>query len=159
MAGTAHIKSPYRTTEIARWIRDEIERGGFRPGDRLEERPLSERFKVSKTPVREALIHLSSLGLVELRQRRGATVTLLSPDQIVSMFELMTELESVASKLAAGRISPDDLEEMARIHDSSEVHFNNGDVNAYYALNREFHERLYRGAGNPYLEASIKDIR
>lgn len=152
-------KKQYRTDEIRTWIRGEIESGALLPGARLEEQPLSERFGVSKTPVREALIQLSSAGLVELRQRRGAVVTLLSVDQVISMFEVMTELESVAAKLAASRMSADDRDELSKIHDRSEEFVRNEDFGQYDALNKEFHELIYRGSGNHYLEASVKDIR
>jgi DNA-binding GntR family transcriptional regulator len=152
-------KKQYRTEEIARWIRSEIESGAFLPGSRLEERPLSERFGVSKTPVREALIQLSSVGLVELRQRRGAIVTVLSVEQVISMFEVMTELESMAAKLAASRMSSRDREELAKVHRRSEQCIRNEDFEKYDAINKEFHELIYSGSCNDYLEANIKDVR
>ncbi|MGM5022167.1 GntR family transcriptional regulator [Tardiphaga sp. 367_B4_N1_1] len=152
-------KKAYRTDEIARWIRTEIESGAIRPGTRLEEKPLSERFGVSKTPIREALIQLSSLGLVELKQRRGATVTVLSIDQVISMFEVMTELESMAAKLAASRMSKGDREKLAALHASAEGAVSANDFEQYDALNKQFHELIYRGSGNDYLEANIKDVR
>jgi len=154
----AATRKIYRTGEIAKLIRSEIESGVLLPGARLEERPLSERFGVSKTPVREALIQLSSAGLVELRQRRGATVTVLSVEQVVSMFEVMTELESMAAKLAASRMSRHDRETILHLHHRSE-HCGSEDVTSYDAMNREFHEIIYRGACNDYLEANIKDVR
>jgi DNA-binding GntR family transcriptional regulator len=149
----------YRTDEIAKWIRDEIEAGTFQPGARLEEKPLSERFGVSKTPIREALIQLSSIGLVELRQRRGAIVTVLSVDQVISMFEVMTELESMAAKLAATRMSAPDRKDLAMIHGRSEAFVAQEDFVAYDAINKEFHELIYRGSCNDYLETSVKDVR
>jgi DNA-binding GntR family transcriptional regulator len=152
-------KKQYRTEEIAQWIRSEIESGAIPPGSRLEERPLSERFGVSKTPVREALIQLSSLGLVELRQRRGAIVTVLSVEQVISMFEVMTELESMAAKLAASRMSNRDREDLARIHSLGEECLPNEDFERYDAINKEFHELIYRGSCNDYLEANVKDVR
>jgi DNA-binding GntR family transcriptional regulator len=152
-------KKQYRTEEIAKWIRDEIESGAFLPGSRLEERPLSERFGVSKTPVREALIQLSSIGMVELRQRRGAIVTILSVEQVISMFEVMTELESMAVKLTASRMSAVDREELAKIHRGSEECIPNEDFGKYDAINKQFHELIYRGSCNDYLEASVKDVR
>lgn len=152
-------KKQYRTEEIAKWIRDEIESGAFLPGTRLEERPLSERFGVSKTPIREALIQLSSIGLVELRQRRGAIVTVLSVDQVISMFEVMTELESMAAALAASRMSVTDRDELQEIHRRSEACVPSEDFERYDAINKEFHELLYRGSGNDYLETSVKDVR
>lgn len=152
-------KKPYRTEEIARWIRDEIEAGSFMPGTRLEERPLSERFGVSKTPVREALIQLSSLGIVELRQRRGAIVTVLSVDQVVSMFEVMTELESMAAKLAASRMSASERDKLQDAHRRSKACVAAEDAEAYDSINKQFHELIYRGSCNDYLEANVKDVR
>lgn len=152
-------RKTYRTEEIAKWIRDEIEAGSFPPGTRLEERPLSERFGVSKTPVREALIQLATIGMVELRQRRGAMVTVLSVDQVISMFEVMTELETMAAKLAANRMSASDRSELSSIHSHSEACIPAEDFEAYDAINKEFHELIYRGSCNDYLETSVKDVR
>ena len=152
-------KKQYRTEEIAKWIRDEIESGALSPGARLEERPLSERFGVPKTPIREALIQLSTIGLVELRQRRGAIVTVLSVDQVISMFEVMTELETMAAKLAASRMSAPDRAELEKIHRRSETCISTEDFEKYDAINKEFHELIYRGSCNDYLETSVKDVR
>jgi DNA-binding GntR family transcriptional regulator len=63
-----------KTSEIASWIRAEINSGAYPPGAKLEERSLSKKLGVSKTPVREALIKLASDGLVEFMPQRGATV-------------------------------------------------------------------------------------
>jgi DNA-binding GntR family transcriptional regulator len=152
-------RKQYRTEEIAKWIRDEIEAGTFPPGTRLEERPLSERFGVSKTPVREALIQLASIGIVDLRQRKGATVTILSVEQVISMFEVMTELETMAAKLSATRMSASDRDELAKIHRRSEACILAEDFEKYDAINKEFHELIYRGSCNDYLETSVKDVR
>jgi DNA-binding GntR family transcriptional regulator len=59
-------------------IEDEIVTGRLAPGTRLEEATLAEKFGVSRTPIREALLHLAASGLVEIRPRRGAMVS--APD-------------------------------------------------------------------------------
>ncbi|OYX74362.1 MAG: hypothetical protein B7Y95_07365 [Rhizobiales bacterium 32-66-11] len=159
MRGEPAVQKINRTGEIAKWIRGEIESGALPPGARLEERPLSERFGVSKTPVREALIQLASLGLVDLRQRRSATVTVLSVEQVVSMFEVMTEMEGMAAKLAASRMPPEDRRALAEIHAESAEFVANGDSSAYDLANTRLHERIYRGTCNEYLEFNIKDMR
>ncbi|NNM74177.1 GntR family transcriptional regulator [Enterovirga aerilata] len=146
-----------RTSEIASWIRGEITSGTFPPGARIEERALCERFNVSKTPVREALIELASRGLVDLRQRRGATVTVLAPEQIVALFEMMTELESMAARLAAKRISTNLMAQLRDIHLRSAELVD--DVLEYDRANTALHETIYRAAHNEFLEAGIKDAR
>jgi DNA-binding GntR family transcriptional regulator len=69
-----------KTTTLAETIRqnlaDDILRGVYPPGARLDESGLARRFKLSRTPVREALRQLSSVGLVEMRPRRGVIVSL-----------------------------------------------------------------------------------
>ncbi|GJD36123.1 HTH-type transcriptional repressor RspR [Methylobacterium aerolatum] len=146
-----------RTGEIANWIRSGIDSGALAPGTRLEERQLSEMFQVSKTPVREALIQLASRGLVDLRQRRGATVAIMSAEQFVAMFEVMTELECMAARLAATRMPPEQRQQLVAVHGRSEALLD--DQQGYDAVNTELHEVIYRGACNPYLEASIRDAR
>lgn len=146
-----------RTSEIAKWIRAEIDSGLLRPGSRLEERELAERFQVSKTPVREALIQLATQGFVDLRQRKGATITVLSTEQVIAMFEVMTELECFAASLCANRMSLDLREKLLDVQRRSEQFLD--DPAGYDELNIELHEILYRGACNEYLESNIKDIR
>lgn len=146
-----------RTSEIANWIRSEIDSGALPPGTKLEERHLSEKFQVSKTPVREALIQLASLGLVDMRQRRGAMVSVMRADEIVAMFEVMTELEGMAARLASSRMPPEMRAALLSVHARSEAFVE--DARGYDLLNTEFHELIYRGASNAYLESSIKDAR
>lgn len=148
-----------RTEDIAGFIRGEIEAGILPPGARIEERPLAERFGVSKTPVREALIQLSSLGLVDLRQRRGATVTVMSVEQVVSMFEVMTQMEAMAAKLAATRMPLALHAELTAVHAEAEPLVAIQDVQGYDRLNTRLHELIYRGCRNEYLEAGVRDMR
>lgn len=81
-------------------LRDDIENGivtgEFEPGERLDETQLAMRFGVSRTPIREALMQLSAIGLVEIRPRRGAVVVDPAPQRVYEMFEVMAELEGMA---------------------------------------------------------------
>ena len=84
-------------------IEEEITQGVFRPGDRLDELALARRYRVSRTPVREALLQLGASGLVVSRPRRGTIVAAHSAEEVVEMFEVMAELEGMAGRLAARR--------------------------------------------------------
>ena len=90
-------------------LRDEIEQdivtGHFQPGERLDEQSLADRFGVSRTPIREALMQLASTGMVELHSRRGAFVASLGLKEIIERFEAMAALEGMCGALAARRIT------------------------------------------------------
>jgi DNA-binding GntR family transcriptional regulator len=132
-------------------IEQEIATGQFRQGDRLDEVSLAKRFGVSRTPVREALNYLATIGLIDLRPRRGAIVAEMQPDQLFSMFEAMAELEAVCGRLAARRLTPHARTELSEVHHACGMARHDSD--AYYEKNELFHQAIYRASGNAYLEA------
>src|SRR5438552_13847731 len=62
-------------------IEDAVIAGEFVPGDRLDEASLADRFGVSRTPIREALLQLGAEGFIDVRPRRGAIVSVPTPDR------------------------------------------------------------------------------
>src|SRR5258705_1160801 len=100
---------PYKITraeELRLQLADEIVRGALAPGAALDETDIARRFKVSRTPVREALRQLAASGLVDTRAHRGAVVARPSLDRLTEMFEAMAELEALCAGLAAARRPP-----------------------------------------------------
>ena len=90
-------------------IADELESlildGSFSDGARLDESQLAERFKVSRTPLREAFQRLALSGLAEQIPRRGVFVRQPGPVELIEMFEVMAALEALCGELAAARIT------------------------------------------------------
>src|SRR5205809_699531 len=76
-------------------LEDQIFRGVLKPGDRLDEVAIAAELKVSRTPVREALQHLSAAELVRTRPHQGSEVATLSITELIEMFEVMAELEGL----------------------------------------------------------------
>lgn len=137
-----------RTERIARDLEAEILRGDLAPGQRLDELALAERFAVSRTPVREALRLLATSGLIELQPRIGAVVAQPTVSEVMEVFELVAELEAVASRLACERMT--DLQS-ARIADAYEAccaaaHSN--DVQLYMQRNDAFHRAIHEASDN-----------
>lgn len=132
-------------------IEDAVIAGEFLPGDRLDEISLAERFGVSRTPIREALLQLGAEGFIDVRPRRGAIVSVLSPTQLVEMFETMAEIESACGRLAARRLTPESDKTMEAAHRDCEAAVREGDSEQYYASNRNFHEAIYRASRNEFL--------
>jgi DNA-binding GntR family transcriptional regulator len=138
-------------------IRESLEQriieGEFEDGDRLDEVSLAAHFGVSRTPLREALRMLAGSGLVELVPQRGAFVRHPGIVELVEMFEVMAELEALCGRLAARRISSGDLAELTVAARDCEQAMQKDDPDAYYQSNEEFHQRIYKAAGNSFLVA------
>lgn len=139
-----------------RKLRDDIENailgGEFEPGARLDETMLAARFGVSRTPVREALMQLNAIGLIEQRPRRGAVVIDPGPHRIFEMFEVMGELEGMAGALSARRLTPEARQSIAAAHEACQRSAQAGDSDAYYYDNEAFHKTIYAASGNTFLE-------
>jgi DNA-binding GntR family transcriptional regulator len=139
-------------------IEDLIATGCLRPGDHLDETELATRFGVSRTPIREALIQLASMGLVMIRPRRGAVVAEVAPEQLVEMFEVMAELEAMCGRLAARRMSSKDHAVLQSAHDACRDACAAGDADAYYYKNEQFHDAIYAGSHNTFLAEQARAL-
>ncbi|MBS0356741.1 MAG: GntR family transcriptional regulator [Proteobacteria bacterium] len=140
-----------RSEQLGEEIEERIVTGVYPPGMRLDEQELAAAFGVSRTPIREALIQLASIGLVEIRPRRGATVPEMSADRLCEMFEVMAELESMCGRLAARRILPAELARLREAHQACEEARDAGKPDLYYQLNEVFHRRIYEASHNGFL--------
>src|SRR3981189_1968745 len=105
-------------SDIARRLEEEILRGRVRPGARLDERELSERYNVSRTPVREALQRLSASGLAVARGLKGLQVAQMSVADLLDALSVVAELEALACVQAARRITPHQREVLQKAHEA-----------------------------------------
>jgi DNA-binding GntR family transcriptional regulator len=102
---------------LHRALRDLIVTGKLEPGQKLNELRLSRRLKTSRTPLREALLHLEREGLVRSDMRRGFTVELLSARDVREIYPVLAQLEILAVKGSA-RFVPALLPKLAKINDA-----------------------------------------
>ncbi|MGA7332474.1 MAG: GntR family transcriptional regulator, partial [Pseudolabrys sp.] len=140
-----------RAEELRLQLADEIVRGALFPGAPLDEITLADRFRVSRTPVREAIRLLAASGLVEVRAHRAAVVARPSAKQLAGMFEAMAELEALCSGFAAVRMTSVERRALEGIHDELRVMIQSGDPQRYHEVNEAFHSTIYTGAHNTYL--------
>lgn len=126
--------------------------GTFSGGDRITEAEAVERFGVSRTPVREALLELQGLGLIELRRNCGAVFSSFGPAELKETYAVRTLLEVEATRLAAGRIDPDLLQSLRgaflQIQET-------GGIDEDWRIDREFHSAIADSSGNRRLAAEI----
>jgi DNA-binding GntR family transcriptional regulator len=149
-----------RTSDALRKeLEDDIEHGRLAPGDRLDEQTLAERFEVSRTPAREALLQLAAAGIVRLVPRQGAVVSSVSPQLAIGMVEVLTALEAEAAGLAARRMSAGEKAQLAKLHIASQTAVKRQDSRGYIKNNAAFHAAIYEGARNEFLAEQIRLTR
>src|SRR5471030_2433218 len=150
------IKSHSATLREA--IEEMIAVGALSPGEHLDETELATRFGVSRTPIRETLIQLASMGLVVIRPRRGAIVAELGPQQLVEMFEVMSELEATCGRLAARRMTPEEQQVLLDAHRACKDACEAQEPDDYYYKNELFHEAIYAGSHNQFLIEQARNL-
>lgn len=139
-------------------LRTLIIEGELAPGMKLNERELSERLGVSRTPLREAFRMLATEGLLVQLPNRGVQVALLSADDVRDAFEVMAALEGLAGELAATRVTDSEIDGLRALQVRMEAAHAAHDLPAYYQVNREIHDRLNGIAANPVLAATYRAL-
>lgn len=147
-----------RSEVLREAIEEMIAMGRLPPGHHLDETELAKEFGVSRTPIREALIQLASMGIIVMRPRRGAVVAEISPQKLIEMFEVMSELEGVCARLAARRMSKAEHATLIAEHHACEEARNAPDPDEYFYRGEAFHDCIYRGSHNAYLVEQVRSL-
>lgn len=139
-------------------LREAILKGDLPAGERLVERRLAEQLGVSRTPVREALRLLEKEGLVSHLPRIGAVVAAIDDAEVLEVYRIREVLEGLAARMAAERISPEELAHLAELLHRLEELASEGDLDALEKVHREFNDTIYRAAGSPRLHGMINSL-
>ena len=160
-----------KADDIARLLEDEIVQGVILPGTVLRQEQLSERFEVSRTPIREALRRLAALGLVSFVPNRGVRVRTISREELREAFLVRAELEALATELATPRMTEADLaalraaqlrfgELTAEMRRKAREGIDDGALAVEWtAANHAFHDVIYEAAGAPFLAGVARSAR
>ncbi|BAS27824.1 GntR family transcriptional regulator [Limnochorda pilosa] len=144
-------RAPSLTEQAYHLLRQEILARRLRAGDRLVERTLAERLRLSKTPIREAIARLERDGLVVIVPSQGAVVRRLTLAEVKDVLECRQALDSFAARRAAERIQPLDAAELERILAEAERERVGGSPAQYREHDIGFHARIREMAGNSTL--------
>jgi DNA-binding GntR family transcriptional regulator len=144
-----------RADTIADALEQLVFTGEYANGQKLDEISLAKHFDVSRTPIREALQRLVHSGMAEQIPRRGVFVRQPGPMELIEMFETMAELEAACGRLAASRITEEGLAQLLIANENCQKAAINQDTSSYYSENEIFHQVIYRGSANGYLEKEV----
>ncbi len=140
-------------------LRADILSGRFEPGDRLLEVLLSEHYACGRAAVRSALVVLTSEGLVDREENRGATVRRISVAEAIQITEARAVLEGLIAAHAARNTTADDHAELLDIIDQMSGAVDQGRGRVYSELNGVFHRRLREMAGHPIAAELVENLR
>lgn len=134
-------------------LRDEIIDLTLEPGSPVDELQLAERFAMSRTPIREALVRLAGEGLVTTLPNRSTVVSNINFLQMNSFFDALTLMYRVTTRLAAEHHTAKDIATI-RLHQAAFSRaVDQQDALAMIATNRDFHAAIAAAGCNPYYEA------
>ena len=151
-----------RRQSIVESLLADVFHGRFRTGERLVTEDLAARFGVSHTPIREALIALAGIGIVDLKPNRGAIVKRISATEVREVAQVRRALECAATRTACGRIQHSELitlaEELRRL-----LCAKNGSAGDFIAEARSVDSRLHdliaSSCGNSFLAAELTRLK
>ncbi|MFG6560039.1 MULTISPECIES: GntR family transcriptional regulator [unclassified Sulfitobacter] len=135
-------------TDAYSMILEAIDIGTYRPGDRLVESELAERFGVSRTPIREALQRLETQSLL-MRDGRSLIVASLDHNQMAELYVVRGELEGLAARLAARHATAEEVRVLREMVDADNALA--GNPNALARANKRFHKQIHLASHNRYL--------
>ena len=146
MTSTISLRPEQRDAYVL--ILEAIDVGIYKPGSRLVESELAERFGVSRTPIREALQRLETQSLLT-RDGRSLVVASLDHNQMAELYVVRTELEGLAARLAAQHASEEEIDVLQQMvgADRTWTH----DASALSRSNKRFHKQLHLASHNRFL--------
>jgi DNA-binding GntR family transcriptional regulator len=159
-----HLKCDHglRRQTIVQSILADVFQGSLCAGQHLVTQELADRFGVSHTPIREALIALAGVGIIDLLPNRGAVVRRVTPKDVREICQVRRALECEAARRACGRIAPaelnnlaNELQRLTKTPARSAGRF----VETARRVDSEFHDLVANSCGNAFLANELNRLK
>lgn len=137
--------------KVKEYVIEAIMSGEFQPGDRVVASSLARRLGVSQAPVREAIRDLVLLGFLENKAFKGTSVRSFSPKELYEVYTVRAALESLAARLAAERLTEDDVQALQDTLDEMIRAAQEQDEERMVRLDNQFHEAILQVSDNELL--------
>jgi DNA-binding GntR family transcriptional regulator len=140
-------------------LRRDIAAGAFRPGERIQEKTLAERWNISRTPIREALLKLEAEGVVVCNSRRSYNVRILTVHDVQELYETLGLLEGAIATTAVPKLTPDDITDLRYLNRMMKTAAADADLQAFGEWNRRFHDVFILKLDNRTLRETCNLVR
>jgi DNA-binding GntR family transcriptional regulator len=146
------------SSKVFKALRDKIVFMEYPPGANLSEKELCRTFKVSRTPLREAIRRLEDMKLITVIPRYGTHISQININEIRCAFEVKIKLEGLAGEAAAKRITADKLEELNNLIEKADLLLKENGQRHLIEIDNSFHEIIYQATQNPILQEMLENI-
>lgn len=152
-------KENTKSENLTEYLIEAIVEGELAPGSKISEPELAKRFQVSRGPLREALMRVEGLGLIERIPHIGARVTQLSPTKLVELYAVREALEGMAARLAARNITEIELASLESLLSTHSTHIDQVEGASYFHQQGDFdfHYRIIQASRNQQLIGLLCD--
>ncbi|WP_370681634.1 GntR family transcriptional regulator [Comamonas sp. GB3 AK4-5] len=158
MGQTTNSSSSLRE-RIRAYIEECLRTGLWTLDQTIDEQAIASHFGSSRTPVREALLTLESMGVVAIVPRSGTRVRRLETRELVAMMEALGEYEGIVARLASLRVQAKEGEQLRAALERTEHYAQMLDSDGYEKQNRVLHDLIYQICRNPYIVEHTRLIR
>ena len=158
--GDLRIDRPDETlrSRVQAKLRDSILDGYFRPGEKLIERELTELTGVSRSILREALVHLEARGLIERVSFKGFVVARIGPEKVRDVYELRSALEAFTAALFTKRASESARVALRDAGEALQEALAGGDLGLIRNATTRYYDIFFSGSGNTELRRALEPV-
>jgi len=136
---------------VYEYLSTKINEGDLRPKEKINDKIICDALKVSRTPVREALIELTNEGYLERTPRHGFRVKVISLVEVKEIYEIIGSLEGLAAERALSRLKEEDYLCLEKLISKMDEFIKNKKRHDFYHLQRDFHDIYIKACGNSRL--------
>ncbi|SMB95126.1 DNA-binding transcriptional regulator, GntR family [Desulfonispora thiosulfatigenes DSM 11270] len=144
--------------QIINNIKSKIQYNELKPNEIINETQICNFFNVSRTPVREALIHLVADGILEKIPRKGYKVLEIDTKSKLDLYTIIATLDALAASLSVDNLTEDDIIKMHECVDKIEIAIKYTKYSDYYTLQDQFHKIYINKCDNPILIKMLNDL-
>lgn len=143
---------------IVEFIKDAIISGSLKPGERVPESEIAERFGISRTPIREAFRQLESDGFLVMTPRKGAVVSPITDKDVREFYAIKSLLEGYAAGEACEKLTDKEIKKLKDLNTEMIKNEEKGHVKTFFKLDNQFHEIFIKACGNEKLYTLINQL-
>lgn len=155
----SNIKFRSLTDQVYEYLSELIVEGKIKPGEKLVEKDLSQKFSVSRSPLRECFRILESEGLITINPRKGAYVRDFSRKDVEDVSLVRATLEALAAKLAVQNITEKEIAILDDLVTKMDEAITRGETKSFYELNTLYHNIIIKASNNEVLEKTLRTLR